>query len=110
MQSLPDSVIHGKLLPRLPNTSLISFPTAFSDEIVSRLDALGVCASGGAACDSGKREPSRVMQAMQQPLEVGLGAVRFSLSRFTTAADIATASATIVRVVSEVSHPTALER
>lgn len=99
----PAAVIHGKSAPRLPNTSLVSFPGLFSDEIVARLDAASVCVSGGAACDSGKREPSGVMKAMRVPHEIGVSAVRFSLSRYTTAAEIE-ACLTALREV--VSHPT----
>jgi cysteine desulfurase len=73
---------------RLPNTSNISFDGLFGDEIVRVLDAERICASAGAACDSGKREPTGVMRAMQTPVSQALGAVRFSLSRYTTAEEI----------------------
>jgi cysteine desulfurase len=99
----PQVVIHGDRLERLPNTSLISFPSLFSDEIVKALDSHGICASGGAACDSGNREPSGVMLAMRQPLDVALGAVRFSLSRYTTDAEIEQAVQVVASILKQLT-------
>lgn len=82
------ATVNAAAVQRLPNTSNISFDGLFGDEIVRVLDAERICASAGAACDSGKREPTGVMRAMSQPLSRALGAVRFSLSRYTTAAEI----------------------
>jgi NAD(P)-dependent dehydrogenase (short-subunit alcohol dehydrogenase family) len=54
--------------------------------ILAALD--GVAASTGSACHSGKVELSPVLQAMSVPPEVGIGAIRFSLGRGTTAEEI----------------------
>jgi cysteine desulfurase len=49
------------------------------------LEALeSVAASTGSACHSGQHELSPVLRAMGVPEAVGLGAVRFSLGRWTT--------------------------
>ena len=48
----------------------------------------GVCASSGSACSSGSLEPSHVLTAMGIDRRVVHGAIRFSLSRFTTEAEI----------------------
>jgi cysteine desulfurase len=73
--------IAGALQPRLPNTSSVIFRD-HAAEVVAALDAHGVCVSAGAACNTGL-EPSATMKAMGLP-----AAVRFSLSRFTTASEL----------------------
>ena len=84
---------------RLPNTSNICFRGLRSAQIVAMLDSKGICASGGSACQSAKPEPSAVMAAMGLTAEEAMGAVRFSLSRFTTANDIDDAIAATSAVI-----------
>ena len=55
-----------------------------AEAILLLLSEKGVCASAGSACSSGSLEPSRVLRAMQVPDPLAHGAIRFSLSRFTT--------------------------
>jgi cysteine desulfurase len=51
----------------------------------------GLAASTGSACHSGNITLSPVLRAMGVPEEVGMGAIRFSLGRYTTADEIAEA-------------------
>jgi cysteine desulfurase len=90
-----DVVIHGARAPRLPNTVNASFPGARSDRMLMALDARGVAVSAGAACASGAVEPSPVLSAMGVTREFAICALRFSLGRTTTAADVTTALAAI---------------
>jgi cysteine desulfurase len=99
LRVLPEITVNGGSQPRLPNTLNISFHNLPADEVVRALDEAGICASAGAACHSGIPEPSATMKAMGKPLAVGMGAVRFSLSRFTTAGEVDAAAATIVGIV-----------
>ena len=85
---LDDISVTGAAQPRLANTANIAFHGAYADEVVRALDAAGVCVSAGAACNSGQIEPSSTMKAMRLPLRQAMGAVRFSLSRLTTAEEI----------------------
>ena len=85
--------------PRLPNTLNVSFPGVPSADLVLALDERGVCISGGAACHSGSAEPTAVMKAMNVPLDEALGAVRFSLSRYTTADEIEQAADAVLEAV-----------
>ena len=75
--------VNGATQPRLPNTSSVVFDGIDVTSMILALDARGVCVSGGAACTSGKTEPTATMKAMGKP-----AAVRFSLSRYTTAQEI----------------------
>jgi cysteine desulfurase len=83
-----ETSVNGGRQARLPNTANISFHDRAADEIVRALDGEGICASAGAACHSGSVEPSGTMKAMGRPLRVSMGAVRFSLSRYTTTEEI----------------------
>ena len=90
--------INGASQTRLANTSSISFHDRSSDAIVRALDAEGICVSAGAACHSGKVEPSATMKAMRKPASQAIGTVRFSLSRYTTAAEIDATIGAVQRV------------
>ncbi len=78
--------LNGHPRKRLPNTLNVSFPGHIGADILARLD--GVAASTGSACHSGEIEMSPVLKAMAVPPEVGAGAIRFSLGRTTTQAEI----------------------
>ena len=79
-------VLNGHPTHRLPNTLNVSFVGRIGAEILARLD--GIAASTGSACHSGRIELSPVLEAMGISPEVGMGAVRFSLGRATTHAEI----------------------
>jgi cysteine desulfurase len=79
-------VLNGHPERRLPNTLNVSFVGQVGAEILAELD--GVAASTGSACHSGRIELSPVLKAMDVPPEIGMGAVRFSLGRGTTAEEI----------------------
>ena len=85
---VPDVVIHGAGVPRLPNTVNASFPGARSDHLLMALDSRGIAVSAGAACASGAVEPSPVLRAMNVPRELAVCAIRFSLGRTSTAAEV----------------------
>jgi cysteine desulfurase len=79
-------ILNGHPTHRLPNTLNVSFVGQIGAEVLKRLD--GVAASTGSACHSGRIELSPILKAMGTTPEVGMGAVRFSLGRATTAAEI----------------------
>jgi cysteine desulfurase len=79
-------VLNGHALDRLPNTLNVSFVGDVGAEVLQRLD--DVAASTGSACHAGRVELSPVLQAMGVSPEIGQGAIRFSLGRQTTDAEI----------------------
>lgn len=85
---VPRSAVLGDVLDRLPNTSCIAFDFVEGEAILMMLDRAGIAVSAGAACASGAMEPSHVIRAMKVPFTAAHGAIRFSLSRETTAAEI----------------------
>jgi cysteine desulfurase len=88
LSSIPDTFVNGDRENRLPNTSNIGFARLEAEAILLLLSERGICASAGAACSSGSLEPSHVLKAMKIPEAIAHGAVRFSLSRFTTQGEI----------------------
>jgi cysteine desulfurase len=78
----------GDLRSRLPNTSNIAFEQLEGEAIIHHLNRAGIAASLGSACASGSMEPSHVLRAMNVPSSALRGAIRFSLSRETTADEI----------------------
>jgi len=87
---------------RLPNTSNVSFPGVPAAAMVMRLDLEGVACSAGSACSSGSMTPSKVLAAMGYSGDRLVGAVRFSLGRFTTAEEIDQAVEIVADVYSKV--------
>ncbi|MBS7623402.1 cysteine desulfurase [Candidatus Bathyarchaeota archaeon] len=78
-----DSVIlNGHPEERLPNTLNLSFKGLVGEELLKSIPE--IAASTGSACHSGSMEPSPVLTAMGLSGETALGAVRFSLGRWTT--------------------------
>ena len=78
--------INGHPEKRLPNTSSVSFRGMEADRILAALPT--VAASAGAACHSDRVEVSHVLAAMNVPTDFAMGTLRFSVGRFTTAAEI----------------------
>ncbi|MEO1445006.1 MAG: cysteine desulfurase NifS [Cyanobacteria bacterium J06635_11] len=85
---IPDCEVNGGGTARLPNTTNIGFKYIEGEAILFMLDKHGICASSGSACTSGSLDPSHVLTSMGLPYTILHGSIRFSLSRFTTEADI----------------------
>jgi cysteine desulfurase len=79
-------VLNGHPEHRLPNTLNASFRGHLGSDVLASLP--DVAASTGSACHAGSREMSPVLKAMGVPDEIGLGAVRFSLGRGSTSAEV----------------------
>lgn len=78
----------GDVSNRLPNTSNIAFEYVEGEAILLLLNKVGIACSSGSACTSGSLEPSHVMRAMGIPYTAAHGTIRFSLSRYTTEAEV----------------------
>ena len=89
LERIPHSSVNGDPVLRTPNTSSISFKFVEGEAILLMMSAAGICASSGSACTSGSLEPSHVLRAMGLAHADAHGTVRFSLSRFSTEADVA---------------------
>ena len=88
LSSCPGARLNGDPARRLPNTTNISFEYIEGESILLLLDREGICASSGSACTTGSLEPSHVLRAMGVPYTAAHGAIRLSLSRYNTGADV----------------------
>ena len=84
----PGVLVFGAESERLPNTTLFALPGIKAETAVIALDLAGAAVSSGAACSSGKVQPSHVLAAMGVPSNLARGAIRVSLGPTTTETEI----------------------
>ena len=85
---IPDVLLNGPERLRLPNTLNVSFPRLEGESAMLMLDGKGIALSTGSACSSGELEPSHALLAMGVDTVAARGALRFSLGRGNTRAQI----------------------
>jgi cysteine desulfurase len=73
---------------RLPNNLNLGIAGVESEPLLVLLDAAGLAASSGSACQSGATEPSHVLRAMRVPDRYARGVLRLTLGRDTAEADV----------------------
>lgn len=88
LRRIPYVEVNGGAAERMPNTLNVACHYVEGEGILFQLNDAGICASSGSACTSGSLEPSHVLTAMKVPFTAVHGSVRFSLSRYTTDAEI----------------------
>lgn len=91
--------VNGDPARRIYNTSNLSFEGVDGETLLMNLDLEGVYVSTGSACTAGSVEPSHVLVAMGLPEKRARAAIRFSLGRFTTDAEVDFALETVPAVV-----------
>jgi len=101
-QRIIDCEITGKTLPRLPNTTHVTFAEVDGESLVIALDLDGFDCSTGAACSSGSLKPSHVLSAMGMPLEKAHGSLRISLGWNTQEDDITKLTEILPRLVERI--------
>jgi cysteine desulfurase len=84
LNTIPQTSVNGRTDQRLPNTTNIAFHRLEAEAILLLLSEQNIAASAGAACSSGSLEPSHVLRAMRIDDRIAHGAIRFSLSRYST--------------------------
>lgn len=89
--------VNGDLQRRVPHNLNISFAHVEGESLLAGLKDIAV--SSGSACSSASQEPSYVIKALGRSDELAHGAIRFSLGRQTTEAEIDAAVLEVRRVV-----------
>jgi cysteine desulfurase len=89
LAAVPDAVLTGDPVDRLPGNAHIAFPGCEGDSLLMLLDARGVECSTGSACSAGVAQPSHVLLAMGLDQAQARGSLRFSLGHSSTRADVA---------------------
>jgi len=85
---VPDAVLNGHSLHRLPGNAHFSFPGCEGDALLMLLDARGIECSTGSACSAGVARASHVLLAMGTGEQRARGSLRFSLGQTSTAGDV----------------------
>jgi len=85
---IPRLHVNGADAERLPNNLNVCIEGIESEPLLLLLDAAGVSASSGSACQSGAAEASHVLTAMGVSKKLALGALRLTLGRETTEEEI----------------------
>jgi selenium donor protein len=99
-------VLNGHPHDRLPNTLNVSFRGFVGGEILAQLP--NVAASTGSACHAGAIGISPVLQAIGVNEEIGLGAIRFSLGRSSTAAEVDSVVEQLQKTMNQRAKPQAV--
>jgi cysteine desulfurase len=101
LERVPNTLLNGDPVARLPNTSNLSFSGIEADAALVMFDRHRLCCSAGSACRTGSLESSHVLRAMNVPPERARASMRFSFGRFNTEADIDKALEIIPAVISK---------
>lgn len=83
---------------RVPNTLQFAVPGFEGESLLMALDHRGIAVSSGSACHAGSGEPSHVLLAMGVPAELARGAIRVSLGKDNTGADVQTLLAVLTEL------------
>lgn len=95
-QALGDRiVVNGHPELRLPNTLNVNFLGQVGADLLAKVPE--IAASTGSACHEGSVTQSPVLCAMGVPPEIGKGAVRLSVGRFTTEEEVDRAAEVLIR-------------
>ncbi|KYC43968.1 cysteine desulfurase [Scytonema hofmannii PCC 7110] len=93
LTDIPGLIPTGDLTNRLPHH--VSFCLEYADgeklsgkTLVRQMNLAGIGISAGAACHSGKLNPSPILLAMGYPENIALGSIRMTLGRETTELDV----------------------
>ena len=92
--AIPGLLLNGHPAERLPNTLNLSFPGVAGWQLLAA--APEIAASTGSACHGGGHTVSDILAAMSMPREQALGALRLSLGRFTSEAEIDGAASVLI--------------
>lgn len=91
LERVPRASLTGPALDspdRVSSNAHFLFPGAQGDSLLFLLDAAGVAVSTGSACQAGVPEPSHVVLALGRSEEEARSALRITLGRSTTDADV----------------------
>lgn len=88
VKRIPEVVINGKAVERLPGTSSVTFKYLEGESILLSLSCLGIAVSSGSACSSDELQASHVLLGMGIEPEFAHGTIRFSIGKYNTKEEI----------------------
>ncbi len=105
VEAVPDSAETGDRSAKVAGNCHVSFGGVESESLLMLLDAAGIYAAAGSACQSGAMEPSHVVTAVGLSAERALGSLRLSLGVTTTDDDVDLALSVIPPAVARLREP-----
>jgi len=103
LQAIPGVELTGHPVERLPHILSVVIPGVDGGSVALALDLAGIAVSTGSACASGSTEVSHVLAAMGYPADEARGALRLSLGRTTTEAEIDEAARVVPVVIARLA-------
>lgn len=88
LDNITDTRLNGHQTQRLSNNVHVSIDYVEGESLLLYLDMEGIACSTGSACSSASLEPSHVLSAIGISADTAYGALRFTLGRQTTEADV----------------------
>jgi len=88
MARIPDLILTGHPTQRLPGHVSLIVPGAEAEALLIALDMAGIAASSGSACATGSPTPSHVLTAMGYTPQEAMSALRLTLGRANSEADV----------------------
>lgn len=101
---LPNVVINSSLAETSPSHLNISFPGLEGDLLQLKLDEKGIAVSTGSACASGDISVSPVLTSMGLKKEIAQGAIRISIGKYNTKAEMKTTARILEQIVKKLSQ------
>ena len=100
--AIPDITLTGHPTQRLPGHASLLVRGAEAEAMLIALDLAGVAASSGSACATGAPTPSHVLTAMGYGPQEAMGALRLTLGRENTEADVDCVVAKLPEIVARI--------
>jgi cysteine desulfurase len=109
LTNIPGLVPTGERFHRLPHHVSFCLVNADGEKLsgktlVRQLNLAGIAISAGAACHSGKLTPSPILLAMGYPEKASLGAIRMTMGRDTTEADVDWVAMVVKQISSHIAE------
>jgi len=106
--AIPEAVLNGHKIYRLPNNINISIPYIEGESVILMLDELGIEAGTGSACSSYNLKPSHVLFAIGQDTNLIHGSIRFTLGKYTKKSDIDYLMSVFPNIINKLKNMSAL--
>lgn len=104
---VPTLILNGHPTNRLPNNVHLCIPDIEGESILLMLDAAGICAATGSACNAADLEPSHVLRAIGRDDDVIHGSLRFSFGPQTTLEELTYTAKTLGAITKNLLSMTA---
>ena len=103
-QKIPYIKVNGDRIKRLPGNSNISFKFIDGETLLLKLDAVGICASSGSACNTGETQPSHVLIAIGLEDELANGTLRITFGYENTKEEVDYLVDNLIKIVQDLRN------